>query len=117
MQNFLMVGLGGALGAMSRYGIYVYMGSLNIKSNWATLAINLVGSLIIGILAGLKPNQLAVLLLGVGFCGGFTTFSTFSMDGFKLLKASEMGVFALYYSLSIIGGLILAWVGYNLTAK
>lgn len=117
MQKFLLVGLGGAMGSMSRYAIYLLMLQLQIKSFWATFVVNLAGSLVIGILAGIKPNQMSTLLLGIGFCGGFTTFSTFSMDGIKLLRSGEHFLMLSYYALSIFGGLTMAWIGYNWTSK
>ena len=84
MLNFLLVGVGGGLGAMARYGVESatvrYFGALTFP--FATFAVNLLGCLLIGIVVGLGSNgeslgEHAKLFLAVGFLGGFTTFSAF----------------------------------------
>ena len=83
MKEFLFVGLGGAIGAMLRYG----MSMVPVKSEfpYMTLLINFLGAVAIGILAALSMRQSlltehSLLLLKTGVCGGFTTFSTFSLE-------------------------------------
>ena len=84
-RNFLLVGAGGAAGSMARYGVgYVFSKLTTSSFPLATFTINVVGSLLIGILFGLSArNQWlqmgGMLLLASGFCGGFTTFSTFDV--------------------------------------
>ena len=88
MNNFLLVGAGGALGSMLRYAISLLIGARAFP--FATLTVNIAGSLLIGILLGLSvKNSISDFgwkLLAVGICGGFTTFSALSLEGFKLLQ-------------------------------
>lgn len=115
MKDFLIVGLGGFVGTVARYGVHL----LTIK-NFAdrpyagTLIVNLLGCLLIGLLSGslFKLNNQALLFLTVGVCGGFTTFSTFALDGLKLLKDGLIFQFFLYTTISLIGGLAVCMVGF-----
>jgi len=115
-----MVGFGGFLGSVARYG--VQLASINLFSGrtfWATLLVNLAGCLLIGLLAGgfLKLSQNQHLLLITGLCGGFTTFSTFAFDGLKLLKTGLYSQFAIYFLVSTVGGLILCAAGFALSNR
>ncbi|MFY0599624.1 MAG: fluoride efflux transporter CrcB [Cyclobacteriaceae bacterium] len=122
MKDILIVGLGGFFGSISRYGIGVYSSKL-ILSQFpiGTITVNLVGSLLIGLLAGYfiknQASQALSLLLITGFCGGFTTFSTFSLDNMKLIKEGFYLQFALYGIGSVIIGLVLCMLGILLTSK
>ena len=93
MKEFLFVGLGGAVGAMLRYG----MSMVPVKSEfpYMTLLINFLGAIAIGILAAMSMRQSlltehSLLLLKTGVCGGFTTFSTFSLESLVLLEAVSL---------------------------
>ena len=91
MSAFLAVGLGGALGAMGRYGISL----LPLKSAfpWLTLLTNVLGALVIGFVVGVTADNTAspntVLFWKTGVCGGFTTFSTFSLETLRLLEGGR----------------------------
>jgi CrcB protein len=85
---------------------------------WATFAINVVGSLLLGVMVALHTESSlsarGIALLGVGFCGGFTTFSTFSVEGLHLLQAGKPGLAALYVAASCALGVFAAWLGWRL---
>lgn len=105
MKEFLLVGLGGAAGAMLRYG----MSMIPVKSEFPfmTLLINFLGAVIIGILAALSIKQTlltsdSLLLLKTGVCGGFTTFSTFSLEAVTLLEQHKTGLGITYIAASIL---------------
>ena len=103
MSSFLAVGLGGALGAMGRYGISL----LPLKSAfpWLTLLTNVLGALVIGFVVGVTADNAAspntVLFWKTGVCGGFTTFSTFSLETL-LLEGGQTGAGLLYAGASVV---------------
>lgn len=104
MVNILIVGLGGALGAICRYGI----SQLPISSIYpvATFVTNLIGAFIIGFVVGIsekkKVSDEIIIFIKTGFCGGFTTFSTFSLESMTLLKNGNYFVGSVYIILSIL---------------
>ena len=86
---------------------------------WGTFAVNIIGCLLIGLLVGLESKTQLVTnpakwLLISGFCGGFTTFSTFSAEGLGLLHQQHYGPFIAYTGGSVIIGLLCTYFGYNL---
>ena len=108
-MNFLWVGIGGMLGGLCRY----YIGKQIAKRNtsglpFGTLLINLSGAFLLGVLTGVTPEGRAYLLLGDGFCGAYTTFSTFMFEGFNLFKGKKR-MNALVY---IIGTMFLGVLAY-----
>ncbi len=89
MMQVLLVALGGALGSVARYGVGVGAARwLGLDFPWGTLGVNVLGSFAIGVLAArTHPDQESWrLLIGVGFLGGFTTFSTFSLESVRLMQ-------------------------------
>lgn len=108
MTGFIFVGLGGAAGAMLRYGISLI--PFKHTFPFPTLVINLIGALLIGYITGLAVkrvlSQNTVLFLKTGLCGGFTTFSTFSLEAYELMKAGSYGQSVLYVILSVVGCVI-----------
>jgi len=120
-RNFLLVGLGGAAGSMARYGVsYIFSKLTTATFPLATFSINVIGSFLIGVLFGLSArNQWlqagGMLLLASGFCGGFTTFSTFALENVSLMQKGQAVVAILYTGLSVIIGLLLCRVGIWLT--
>ena len=109
----LLVTGAGALGVLARYGISsAFHGDL---LPWATVFINLVGSFLLGVLVVVDWwTEEARLALGVGFLGGFTTFSTFSVQAVLDVKAGEPGRALVYGAVSVLGGLAAAALGYVL---
>lgn len=119
MSRFLWVALGGAAGAMLRYAISL----IPVRGDFPVLTLftNLLGALLIGFIAGaaefsaLSPNLL--LFAKTGLCGGFTTFSTFSLESYTLIKAGRRGAAALYILLSVGLCLLGVWLGRLLAAR
>lgn len=104
MTGFIFVGLGGAVGAMLRYAVSLlpYRGTFPVL----TLVTNILGALAIGLITGTAARRQVpeglVLFLKTGVCGGFTTFSTFSLEAWQLLEKGETGLSALYVLLSAL---------------
>lgn len=111
MKSFLLVGIGGALGAMARYGITVLFTVLGWSSLLATMTANLAGSFLMGLLVSMALQQPLLLLATVGFCGGFTTFSTFSMQSITLFQQGQYTTLILYILLTLIFCLLAAFAG------
>jgi CrcB protein len=116
--RIVLLGLAGALGALARYGVATVVGVRPFP--WATLGINLFGSLALGALVELaavgKASDDVRIVVGVGFLGAFTTFSTFSVDSIMLLRDGRSGTALAYVAASVAGGLAMALLGYRLAA-
>jgi len=117
VKSILIVGFGGFIGSVARFLVSRYFQE-NVGSvfPWSTLIVNIIGSLIIGIIYGIseKGDFLSPeirLFLTVGICGGFTTFSTLSNDAFLLLRQQEWIRFAFYTSFSFFLGLLAVYAG------
>ena len=111
MKQLLLVFIGGGFGSALRYFIGKHMNSTETGIPWGTFTANVLGSLIIGVILGfaVKNNSLSsnqTLLLATGFCGGFTTFSTFAYENHMFLKSGDFTSFALY----TIGSFIVAFL-------
>lgn len=120
MKNLLIVGLGGFLGSASRYSIYLLLNKyVQDKLFLSTMLINLLGSFLIGYLGGngIKAHPVLGLLLITGFCGGFTTFSTFSAENLKLLREGFYLHFSIYLVASVVGGILMCLLGFYLANK
>ncbi len=115
----LMVGLGAAVGAPSRYLLDRWVQARHGSGlPVGTLVINLLGSAVLGLLLGLAaggalPSE-ALAAAGTGWCGAFTTYSTFSFEAVQLARAERWGWATGYVAASIVGGLALAWAGVEL---
>lgn len=115
----LYVAFGGALGSVSRYLLGVAIQSRAGSFPTGTLVINITGSLLLGFLMRYAMETPAIgpdmrLLLTTGFCGGYTTFSTFSYETARLLEDGELDRAALYVALSLLVSLAATFVGFSL---
>jgi len=109
MKALFLVFLGGGFGSSLRYGLGKYLNSTATGIPYGTFAANIIGSLLIGIILGMAAkndsiSQNTMLLLATGFCGGFTTFSTFAYENHVFLKSGDFGMFALYTIASFVIG-------------
>jgi len=114
--NFACVGLGGAVGACSRYSLSLLLTTQPFVVPYATLMANLVGTLIAGFLATLFMGRAMLdgalhLVLVVGFLGGFTTFSAFSVETLRLAEAGHFLMAASNVGLNLFGSLIAVTAG------
>jgi len=115
-SNLLLVALGGAAGSTLRY---LGQRALNTSFPYGTLLVNIAGCLLIGLLLGFfsrHDNEPRRLLLATGFCGGFTTFSSFTFEGVQMLTDHRWLSFILYTSLSVAAGLLATYAGYKITS-
>ncbi|WP_416444146.1 fluoride efflux transporter CrcB [Leeuwenhoekiella sp. A16] len=116
MKQVLLVFLGGGIGSALRYLVGSWLNNPQNGIPYGTFVANILGSLIIGAILGwaLKNNTLgsgAVLILATGFCGGFTTFSTFAYENHLLLRSGDFFNFALYTISSILLGFAAVFLG------
>lgn len=113
MTALLLVMLGGALGAAARWSIGLILAPGAIP--WATLLVNLVGGLAMGVVAGLLGRgalgEDGRLLLGVGLLGGFTTFSAFGLETLRMIERGEIGGALAYATASVIGAVTMTALG------
>ncbi|HVG40291.1 MAG TPA: fluoride efflux transporter CrcB [Chitinophagaceae bacterium] len=118
MHPLVLVGVGGATGSILRYLIQQHVNTSSFP--WGTFAVNVSGSLLLGILAGLLSKNLLTtqnsLLLMTGLCGGFTTFSSFSLENLHLLQQQRWDIAAGYIILSVGVGLLATFAGYKLSS-
>lgn len=124
MKGVLLVALGGAVGSIARYKLsgWVLHQTLDWRFPAGTFAVNVIGCLLAGLLAGLaeKHDLLspeARLLLFTGVLGGFTTFSAFGLETMHLLRRGEMLVAGCNIVLSVVAGLLALWLGLSATAR
>ena len=119
MKQIILVFIGGGFGSVLRFIIGKWLNSNETGIPYGTFATNILGSLLIGIILGLAAkndslSQNQTLLLATGFCGGFTTFSTFAMQSQGLLFDQKPFQAILYLTLSVVVGVVLAYLGLKL---
>jgi CrcB protein len=112
MVNVLLVGLGGLVGSVSRYGVAVLCSRLGASFPWGTLAVNVAGCLAVGALVPFLGGlgERGRLLLVTGFLGGFTTFSALGLETQAMAK-EQPGLAALYVAGTLAAGLGAVWLG------
>ena len=121
MKSILLVGLGGFIGSVARYklgGLVLHL-TAQERFPYSTFAVNILGCLVIGLLAGLAERYELFgpgtrLFLFTGLLGGFTTFSAFGLDAMFLLRRGELLVAALYAVASVVLGIAAVWLGLKL---
>lgn len=116
MKQALLVFVGGGLGSLLRFLISKPLNSLSSSFYWGTFSANILGCLLLGLLTGygLRNSNLSPeysLLFATGFCGGFTTFSTFVLEKNQLLRDGQWLLFFLYLISSIAVGYLFLWAG------
>jgi len=116
MKQIILVFIGGGFGSTLRYLIGKWLNSNETGIPYGTFAANIIGSLLIGIILGLAAKndsltQNQTLLLATGFCGGFTTFSTFAYENHVFLKSGDFMTFAIYTIASFIVGFLAVFLG------
>ncbi len=116
-----MVFIGGGLGSALRYYLSILFFTLGSSGfPWATFIVNIAGSFLLGFLITFNERDPAInrdlmLLASAGFCGGFTTFSTFTYENFFLLKQGDYLIAGIYIVASLVGGLLAASTAYIIT--
>lgn len=117
MNSFILVGLGGAIGAAGRYGLGRAVFRLTGPGfPWGTLAANVLGGLAMGLLVGWlaarsSGDEALRLFLGVGLLGGFTTFSAFSLETFNMIERQDYGPAAGYVLASLVLSIFAVFIG------
>ncbi len=120
-KSFLWIGIGSALGGIARFAVSVFVAS-RVAGNfpWGTILVNVIGSLAIGIFAAVAdaPGRFSLSptlrqFLMVGLCGGFTTFSSFSIQTLELMRGGQPLQAAANVVGSVLLCLIAVWVGYQ----
>jgi len=123
MKALLLAGIGGMVGSLARYKMSGWLLHLTMLERfpYSTFAVNVIGCLAAGILAGLVEKHGFFtadtrLFLFTGLLGGFTTFSAFGLDALHLLRRGDLAIAAAYAGLSVVLGLAAVWLGFRLIA-
>lgn len=117
-QNMLLIGAGGFLGSVLRYGSgQIMLKMFTTNHPIGTFFVNILGSLLIGLVLGMSEKGAAItinwkLFLAVGFCGGFTTFSAFALENINFIQSQQFMLSFLYISASLILGLAAVYFGF-----
>ena|ERR1035437_8997090 len=118
MKQILLVGIGGFIGSIARF----FVSKLNLSGHFlsipmGTLTVNIIGSFIIGLIVGISAKSEIItpglrLFLMVGICGGFTTFSSFTLENMTLMQNGQFLSVLIYTGLSIFFGFLAVYLGY-----
>jgi CrcB protein len=116
LKQLILVFVGGGFGSALRFIIGKWLNNTENGIPYGTFATNIIGSLLIGIILGLAAKNETLshsqtLLLATGFCGGFTTFSTFAYENHVFLKSGDFASFAMYTIASFVVGFLAVFLG------
>lgn len=116
MKQLLLVFIGGGIGSVARFILGKYLNNPNDGIPYGTFTANIIGSLVIGLILGYAAksdtlSQSQIALLATGFCGGFTTFSTFAYENHVFLKNGDLLQFFIYTALSFLIGFAAVFFG------
>lgn len=121
IKNVLLVGLGGGIGSIARYLCQRWFAMHYVHGfPWGTFSVNITGCFLIGLLWGISiksPGNYESwqMFLMAGLCGGFTTFSAFTLESIGLVKEQKPGLFFIYVAGSVIVGLLATYAGMRIT--
>jgi len=121
IKNLLLVGLGGGIGSIARYLCQKWFNeNYPHPFPWGTFVINLIGCFLIGVFYAATEKSTVLspqtrLLLIAGFCGGFTTFSTFAFENMNLLRSGDLLYFSVYIIASVVLGIAGVFAGIAIT--
>ena len=120
IHAMIFVAIGGALGAMARYGLGIYIAALpaSVPSFVATLTVNVIGCAVMGVMASLLQIYPAIdatirPFVMIGFLGALTTFSSFALDSFQILEKQQYMLLAVYMTASFIVSLLAFFASYH----
>tara|TARA_B100001093_G_scaffold483142_1_gene515401 strand:+ start:544 stop:921 length:378 start_codon:yes stop_codon:yes gene_type:complete len=116
INSFLLVFIGGGLGSLFRYSIGLIIKPISTQFPFATLIANTIGCLLLGLILGFLSTKSSVsnsqhMLLAVGFCGGLTTFSTFTLENMRFIEQGQLSNFFIYGIGSLITGIVCIYLG------
>jgi len=118
MHPLLLVFVGGGLGSCARYGLSLWVPTTVGSFPWATFTANMLACVLLGVLYGIEVraglSTSTRLLLAVGFCGGFSTFSTFGLESLKMLQSGTLALLAFYILCSVVAGIVAMYLGMKL---
>jgi len=121
MRTLLLIGVGGMLGSIARYLTgQLFSKYLSLNLPMGTLVVNIIGAFLVGLIIGIGErnewfSEPWHFFLAIGFCGSFTTFSTFAYENYELMKEGHIGTMVFYISISLIAGILFTWGGYEMS--
>ncbi|MEK9198585.1 fluoride efflux transporter FluC [Ureibacillus sp. 179-F W5.1 NHS] len=114
-MEWILVALGGGIGATLRYSTQLLIQQKKFPTFWATAIVNIIGSFLLGKTGSWTLFESTLLsFLTIGVLGGFTTFSTFAFDLVKMIDSKKWGKALFFTGINLLGGILFFWIGWNL---